>query len=82
MGAGGLSLPGVEKAMAEMEGQGAEDLKEKFAKLGRKGALSPSTPAPERAGGGGVPNEALHSFFQGLLASKGKGTPSAARPAE
>jgi dynein light intermediate chain 1 len=80
---GGLRLPGVEKAMMEMEGQGAEDLKEKFAKMGRKEGtkplLSPGTPgAGDKAGAGGVPNEALHSFFQGLLASKGKaaaGTP-------
>jgi hypothetical protein len=36
MGTGGLSLPGVEKAMAEMEGAGAEDLKERFARLGRR----------------------------------------------
>lgn len=36
VGSGGLSLPGVEKAMQEMEGQGAEDLKDKFAKLGKK----------------------------------------------
>lgn len=88
---GGLSLPGVEKAMMEMEGQGVEDLKEKFAKLGRKEGgggggnlnrplISPGTPGIERSGeravatGGGVPNEALHSFFQGLLASKGKTT--------
>ena len=34
--AGGLNLPAVEKAMAEMEGGSAEDLREKFAKLGRK----------------------------------------------
>jgi dynein light intermediate chain 1 len=74
--------------MAEMEGQGAEDLKEKFAKMGRKDGvtkplLSPSTPGSgDRAAAGGVPNEALHSFFQGLLASKGKaGTPKPA-PAE
>lgn len=64
--------------MMEMEGQGAEDLKEKFAKMGRKdGAktlLSPSTPGAtgERAATGAVPNEALHSFFQGLLAGKAK----------
>jgi dynein light intermediate chain 1 len=65
--------------MMEMEGQGAEDLKEKFAKMGRKdgGAkalVSPSTPGVtgERAAAGAVPNEALHSFFQGLLAGKAK----------
>ena len=34
----GLNLPGVEKAMIEMEGSGltGEDLKEKFARLGRR----------------------------------------------
>jgi hypothetical protein len=34
----GLNLPGVEKAMLEMEGSGltGEDLKEKFARLGRR----------------------------------------------
>jgi hypothetical protein len=34
----GLNLPGVEKAMMEMEGSGltGEDLKEKFARLGRR----------------------------------------------
>jgi dynein light intermediate chain 1 len=36
MGAGGLSLPGVEKVMAEMEGSSVEDMKEKFARLGRR----------------------------------------------
>ena len=36
MGSGGLNLPGVEKAMAEMEGGTAEDMKEKFARLGRR----------------------------------------------
>ena len=36
MGAGGLSLPGVERAMAEMEGGSAEEMKEKFARLGRR----------------------------------------------
>jgi dynein light intermediate chain 1 len=34
----GLNLPGVEKAMLEMEGNGltGEELKEKFARLGRR----------------------------------------------
>jgi hypothetical protein len=34
----GLNLPGVEKAMLEMEGSGltGEELKEKFARLGRR----------------------------------------------
>lgn len=36
MGTGGLSLPGVEKVMAEMEGGSVEDMKEKFARLGRR----------------------------------------------
>lgn len=36
MGAGGLSLPGVEKAMMDMEGGSVEDMKEKFARLGRR----------------------------------------------
>lgn len=36
MGQGGLSLPGVEKVMAEMEGGAAEDIKEKFARLSRR----------------------------------------------
>ena len=36
MGAGGLNLPGVEKVMAEMEGGSAEEMKEKFARLGRR----------------------------------------------
>lgn len=36
MGNGGLNLPGVEKAMMELEGGTAEDLKEKFARLGRR----------------------------------------------
>ena len=70
MGASGLALPGVERAMAEMEGQGAE----KFAKLGRKDGkgtgmgVSPVTPGTaggaSATGGEGkaVPNEALHNF--------------------
>ena len=36
MDSGGLNLPGVEKAMLEMDGGTAEDLKEKFARLGRR----------------------------------------------
>lgn len=40
MGGGGmgLNLPGVEKAMAEMEGSRVtgDDLREKFARLGRR----------------------------------------------
>jgi dynein light intermediate chain 1 len=36
MGSGGLQLPGVERAMLEMEGGTAEDLKERFARLGRR----------------------------------------------
>jgi hypothetical protein len=34
----GLNFPGVEKAMLEMEGNGltGEELKEKFARLGRR----------------------------------------------
>jgi hypothetical protein len=38
----GLNLPGVEKAMLEMEGNGltGEELKEKFARLGRRVRLS------------------------------------------
>jgi dynein light intermediate chain 1 len=39
MGAGGLSLPGVERVMAEMEGGSVEDMKEKFARLGRRVCL-------------------------------------------
>lgn len=39
MGQGGLSLPGVEKVMSEMEGGGAEDVKEKFARLARRVSL-------------------------------------------
>jgi dynein light intermediate chain 1 len=35
-GGGGLSLPGVERAMAEMEGGSAEDMRERFARLGRR----------------------------------------------
>jgi len=41
MGAGGLSLPGVEKVMAEMEGSSVEDMKEKFARLGRRVSSGP-----------------------------------------
>lgn len=36
MGSGGLNLPGVEKAMMELEGGTVEDMKEKFARLGRR----------------------------------------------
>lgn len=40
MGAGGLNLPGVEKAMAEMEG--GDDVKERFARIARRvSALRP-----------------------------------------
>jgi len=42
MGAGGLSLPGVERVMAEMEGGSVEDMKEKFARLGRRVRLDSS----------------------------------------
>ncbi|WRT63175.1 uncharacterized protein IL334_000078 [Kwoniella shivajii] len=83
-GSEGLNLPGVEKALGEMEGlEKGEELKEKFARLGRKdssrtGPLSPTSTTP----GGttpAMPNEALHNFFQGLLANRktGTGTPSA-----
>ncbi|ORX35111.1 dynein light intermediate chain-domain-containing protein [Kockovaella imperatae] len=76
MGAGGLNLPGVEKAMAEMEGGSADDLKERFAKLGRRESTRPGGPlsptSPGNPGTTAVPNEALHNFFQGLLATKGK----------
>ena len=49
MGSGGLSLPGVEKAMSEMEGGSAEELKEKFARLGRRvsGLICESTNGQE-----------------------------------
>lgn len=46
MGNGGLKLPGVEKAMLEMEGGTAEDLKEKFARLGRRVGLFPCLGGP------------------------------------
>ncbi|KAK4688250.1 dynein cytoplasmic 1 light intermediate chain, partial [Tremellales sp. Uapishka_1] len=84
---GGLSLPGVEKAMAEMEGGTAEDLKERFARIARResskgGAggmplpsptvsTSASAPSPTTSTAA-VPNEALHNFFQGLLATRTK----------
>jgi len=76
MGNGGLSLPGVEKAMAEMEGGSAEDLKEKFARLGRResgrgGSGLPLSPL-STTGTSSATNESLHNFFQGLLATKGK----------
>jgi hypothetical protein len=57
--------------MADMEGQGAEDLKEKFARLGRKESKTPGggVTSPTGAPGAGegregktVPNEALHNF--------------------
>lgn len=59
--------------MAEMEGQGAEDLKEKFARLGRKDPKTPgAVTSPVAAGSEGkegkegksVPNEALHNFVR------------------
>ncbi|TYJ51348.1 hypothetical protein B9479_008084 [Cryptococcus floricola] len=76
----GLSLSGVERVMQQMEGQIGEgddgkegELKDKFARLGRKdGKAAPGTLAPA------MPNEALHNFFQGLLANKGKTGGSAA----
>ncbi|WWC67332.1 uncharacterized protein I206_101240 [Kwoniella pini CBS 10737] len=81
-GSEGLNLPGVEKALGDMEGlEKSEELKEKFARLSRKepsknGPLSPTNPVP--GGGNAMPNEALHNFFQGLLANRSKGgTPSA-----
>ncbi|RXK42689.1 hypothetical protein M231_00245 [Tremella mesenterica] len=86
MGNGGLNLPGVEKVINEMGGS-AEDLKEKFARLGRKDSTRPGGPLSPGATPGAVPNEALHNFFQGLLATKGKTatpskTPSPAPPTE
>ncbi|KAK6904682.1 hypothetical protein I203_105498 [Kwoniella mangroviensis CBS 8507] len=89
-GSEGLNLPGVEKALGEMEGlEKGEELKEKFARLSRKdstrnGPLSPTGPAPSGTTNA-MPNEALHNFFQGLLANRSKtGTPSAtpAKPSE
>ncbi|WVF66512.1 hypothetical protein IAT40_001252 [Kwoniella sp. CBS 6097] len=79
-GSEGLSLPGVEKAMADMEGlEKGEELKEKFARFGRKdsgrgaaGPLSPTGPAPSGTPTPSMPNEALHNFFQGLLANRSK----------
>ncbi|CAK9779848.1 unnamed protein product [Cutaneotrichosporon oleaginosum] len=67
MGTGGLSLPGVERAMAEME-SAAED-------VGRH-ARKDSKAAPASPDRSTVQNEALHNFFQGLLAKK-QGTASA-----
>ncbi|KAK8844775.1 hypothetical protein IAR55_006625 [Kwoniella newhampshirensis] len=86
-GSEGLNLPAVEKVMAEMEGmEKGEELKEKFARLGRKessrgttGPLSPTGSGPSGSGSSSaLPNEALHNFFQGLLANRGKttGTPT------
>lgn len=73
MGAGGLNLPGVEKAMAEMEG--GDDVKERFARIARRVSPpelfghgiklteqqegKPQSPPHERPA---VPNEALHNF--------------------
>ncbi|WVR03075.1 hypothetical protein IAU60_000064 [Kwoniella sp. DSM 27419] len=94
-GSDGLNLPGVEKAMAEMEGsEKGEELKEKFARLtrkesGRAGPLSPTGTVPAGTPTPAMPNEALHNFFQGLLANRSRSgtaatpTPAgAARPAE
>ncbi|KIR42291.1 dynein light intermediate chain 1, cytosolic [Cryptococcus deuterogattii 99/473] len=86
-----LSLPGVEKVMKKMEGgkeKEGEELKEKFAKLGRRedkgsGSISGSAVSADGATAGervrstsggtpAMPNEALHNFFQGLLANRGK----------
>ncbi|WWC90205.1 uncharacterized protein L201_005138 [Kwoniella dendrophila CBS 6074] len=91
----GLNLPGVEKALGEMEGlEKSEELKEKFARLSRKdssrntnGPLSPTTTTPGGTGTtAAMPNEALHNFFQGLLANRSKtGSPStttSAKPTE
>ncbi|TYJ51346.1 hypothetical protein B9479_008082 [Cryptococcus floricola] len=61
----GFSLPGVEKVMQEMEGELREAREE-------DGKAAPGTPAPA------MPNEALHNFFQGLLANRGKTGGSAA----
>jgi dynein light intermediate chain 1 len=72
MGTGGLSLPGVEKAMAEMEGNAAEDVGARF--HARKDSKSTGPTSPDRSST--VQNEALHNFFQGLLAKK-QGTASA-----
>ncbi|TXT13129.1 hypothetical protein VHUM_01530 [Vanrija humicola] len=58
MGAGGLSLPGVEQAMAEMEGA-ADESKERARAARRHDSTKP---AASPAG-----NETLHNFFQGLL---------------
>ncbi|OCF34912.1 hypothetical protein I316_03459 [Kwoniella heveanensis BCC8398] len=79
-GSEGLSLPGVEKAMADMEElEKGEELKEKFARFGRKdsgrgtsGPLSPTGTAPSGTPTPSMPNEALHNFFQGLLANRSK----------
>ncbi|AAW40980.2 hypothetical protein CNBA4890 [Cryptococcus deneoformans B-3501A] len=86
-----LSLPGVEKVMKEMEGgkeKEGEELKEKFARLGRREGKSSGSGSGAAAGADGaiggervrntsggtpaMPNEALHNFFQGLLANRGK----------
>ncbi|BEJ13610.1 hypothetical protein CspHIS471_0307840 [Cutaneotrichosporon sp. HIS471] len=72
MGTGGLSLPGVEKAMAEMEGNAAEDVATRL--HARKDSKASGPSSPDRSST--VQNEALHNFFQGLLAKK-QGTASA-----
>lgn len=78
-----LSLPGVEKVMKKMEGgkeKEGEELKEKFAKLGRRedkgsGSISGSAVSADGATAGGrvrstsggtpaMPNEALHNFVR------------------
>jgi dynein light intermediate chain 1 len=71
MGTGGLSLPGVEKAMAEMEG---EDVKDRFARISRRVSFEPRWQAdrqdsakptsPGAADRSTVPNEALHNFVR------------------
>ncbi|WVQ82872.1 hypothetical protein IAT38_005008 [Cryptococcus sp. DSM 104549] len=96
-GSEGLSLPGVEKAMKEMEGvERGEELKEKFARLGRReparttsgsgsgtatGPLSPTTPAAPGTPTPAMPNEALHNFFQGLLANRSRTAAASGTPA-
>lgn len=47
MGAGGLTLPGVEKAMAEMEG--GDDVKERFARIARRVSIERSEAQRSRA---------------------------------
>lgn len=60
MGGGGLSLPGVEKAMAEMEGS-ADDVKERFGRIARRDSTKPTSPTGERP-----QNEALHNFVSNV----------------